>query len=45
MNRLKNNRKIVPILGIATEHVSARPKDILTYNLEDIKDTLWILNI
>lgn len=45
MNRLKNNRKIIPILGIATKHVSSRPKDILTYNLEDIKDTLWILNI
>lgn len=45
MNRLKNNRKIIPILGIATEYVSERTKDILTYNLEDIKDTLWILNI
>lgn len=38
MNRLENNRKIIPILGIATENVSEYPEDIFRENLDDIKE-------
>ena len=38
MDRLENDRKVVPILGIATETVSEYPEDIFRENLDDIKE-------
>lgn len=38
MNRLESDRKVVPILGIATENVSEYPEDIFRENLDYIKE-------
>lgn len=38
MNRLQQDGKIIPILGIADEYVSDYPEDIFKNNLKDIKD-------
>lgn len=38
MNKLKQDRKIIPILGIADEYVSEYPEDIFKNNLKDIKN-------
>lgn len=38
MNRLQQDVKIIPILGIADEYVSDYPEDIFKNNLKNIKD-------
>lgn len=38
MNRLQQDGKIIPILGIADEYVSDYPEDIFKNNLKNIKD-------